>query len=889
MMEKLRKFMLGENLSTRESLFRIIVIVGQSLGVLAIVQSFVNDSLSILLVVQFLEILLMFVAAVMVFKYHKLEEAITLMWFAICVIEFPTMFIISGGTNGGAAVWFSLGLFYVFMMCQGRTFWLFLIINILIDTLIYLYAYLNPQRVVPVGSKLAVYMDSLFGAMAVGIASGIIVRFQIRLYRQEKALAERQNVELENAAKAQNTFFASMSHEIRTPINSIIGLNEMIQRKSDNEEISNYAETVQVSGKILLDLVNDILDYAQLSQHSMQIVEAEYSTLEMYRNIVRMMQVRMQEKNLNFVVDIDPEMPLHLLGDEKRVEQIMINLLTNAVKYTNEGVVRMNAFSEPMEEGRVKIILSVQDTGIGIRKENLEKLYTAFERVDGKKNQKVEGSGLGLAITKQLLELMGGDIHVDSIYTKGTTFTVSFIQRLVDAKSIGRIDFLKAASSNKQGTYVPLFEAPEARILLVDDNSMNAYVLQELLSETKVKLEVALNGQECLEKTVKKSYHMILMDYMMPDMNGADVLKEIRRQSNGLCKETPVILMTASYPAEAQKLVDEFSFDGFLGKPVQTERLERELLRFLPDNVIEEHRENLVFDEDEIAMARKSRRKYLCITSDTVSDLPLKVIDELNIRIVPLYIRTDKGRFADTQEIDSDNMMQFLTDTNTYARADSLSVEEYEQFFAECLTEAENVIHIAMASRAGRSYGVAIAAAKGFDHVHVIDSGQISCGQGMLAICAATLAKEGMNVEEICNRLNNAKQLLRTRFIMPNANVFYQSGYTNRLIAFLCELFHAHPVVSMSKSCIFITGVHFGNLQSSWRRFIRSNLRNVNSIDTGSVYITYTNLTTQEQEFIKKEILKCVPFERVIMQKASFSTSCNAGVHTMGFSYFKKA
>lgn len=887
MREYLTQLMLGKNLSTRESLFRVIVFVGQSLAVIALIESMVNTGCDSLFLVQILELLVMSVAAVVVFKFKKLNPGIILGWIAMTVIEFPFSFIFSGGTNGGAAVWFALGLFYVFMMFQGKALTVFLLLTIVIDSMTYLVSYLGIVPVTPISSEQAVYLDSFFGAIAVGCASGVIMRFQIRFYQKEKELAEKQNKELEKAARAQGTFFASMSHEIRTPINSIIGFNEMIRRKSDSEEIAGYAENVQLSGRILLDLVNDILDYSQLEQNRMKILNAEYSSVEMFRSVVQMIQIRTQEKNLNFEIEIDSEMPLYLIGDQKRVEQILINLLTNAVKYTDEGTVRLAAFSEVIGEKNAKITISVQDTGIGIRKENLDRLYDAFERVDGGLNRNVEGSGLGLAITKQLLNLMDGSISVDSIFTKGTTFTVTFLQKLVDDRTIGKVDFTRNFGQGRS-VYTPLFEAPEARVLVVEDNRMNALILRELLSETKMQLEVVESGRECMDKTAEKYYHLILMDYMLPDMNGVEILKELRRQENGLCKDTPVILMTASHAAEAQRMVNEFSFDTYLEKPIQPEQLEQELICYLPESVIEHRSSESIQGDKEHAVGHIIRRKPLCITSDSISDIPEKLLEQLDIKVVSLYIRTDKGRFADSKEIDSDNMLQYLTDTNSYATADSLSVEEYEQFYADCLERAENVIHISMAEKVGKSYGVAVAAAAGFDHVRVINSGQISCGEGLLVIYAAQLARDGVPAEEICNRIDALKSRIHTRFIMPNAHVFYQNGYTNRITAKLCNLFHAHPVIYMTHSHVFILGAYFGKLENAWKRFIQFHLGNKNSIDTRIVYITYTNLTAQQQEYIKEEIMKQIPFEQVIMRKASFSTACSAGVETMGFAFLKK-
>lgn len=547
----------------------------------------------------------------------------------------------------------------------------------------------------------------------------------------------------------------------------------------------------------------------------------------------------------------------------------------------------MSAQGEQNEAGEFHLTVKIADTGIGIHKEELEYIYDSFNRADEKRNVRVVGTGLGLAITKQLIDLMDGEISVDSIYTKGTVFTVVLKQKVVEAAPIGVIDFLERERKNTDN-YLPAFEAPEARILIVDDNSMNLRVASSLLHFTKVQIDVATSGAECLEMTRKKYYHTILLDDMMPGMNGAEVLERLRVQENGLCRETAVIAMTANTLSGAKQKYLDLGFDGYVEKPIQGNVLEKEILRFLPLDIIEYQREEVKESVTEGQMQRLTRRKRkkIYVTADCLCDLPQELLEEFDIKLMYLYIRTPHGRFADTKEIDSDSLTQYMTSNSSSAYADSVTVEEYEEFFAEMLTQAEEVIHISLAAVSGKSYSIAVAAAAGFDHVRVIDSGQISCGQGMITLYAAMLAMQGKTVEQIVEAVNRKKRMVQAAFIMPGINVFYQNGRTRSLVYKACNLLQLHPYVKVKTKRIGITALLAGNLQMAWRQGIHWHLRKKRKIGKEVVFITHVGCSTKELEWIRDEILKCVPFERVIIHKASFSSACNSGLHTIGIAYY---
>lgn len=884
--KKIYEMIYGRDYELRERIFRMIILIGCALLVMGIVECIGIMDVKVIVIPLVVLLAVLGVELLVTFKYRKIDVAAVIVGCLIILFVFPSMFFLSGGLEGGAVVWFALGLLYVFLMFSGKRLVFFLSLSIVVDIFTYVYGYYHPESITPMISKSAAYTDSLFAVLAVGLAGGAILKAQMRMFDIERAVARRQQEQLEQVSESKNNFFASMSHEIRTPINTIIGLNEMILRESSEETTKEYAQNIQSASKMLLSLVSDILDLSQMEMKKMEIIPLEYKTVDLFGDLIDMIQVRLKEKNLEFLVDIDENLPSVMYGDMKRVKQIVLNILTNAAKYTQEGSVTLSVHMEQLAEAEVSLKISVSDTGIGIRKEDLQHIYDSFKRADARKNLKVEGSGLGLSITKQLVDLMGGEITVDSIYTKGSTFTVSLAQQVIDKTPIGYVRFL-SRSRVKTEKYRQSFEAPEARILIVDDNPMNAMVESKLLKETKIKVDIAESGEQCLEMTKRKFYHVILMDYMMPGMDGVQALKELRRQKNGLCRDSAVIVLSANTAAEAGRQYIEEGFDGYLEKPIQGTALESEILKFIPEDIIEYRLlKSVSEDEEEIQRISRHKRRKVYITTDCVSDLPESIIDKYDIGVFYLYIRTENGRFADTLEISSDNLIEYMTETTSSAFSDSVSVEEYEDFYAEVLSQAEQVIHISMARNVGKSYEVAVAAAQGFDHVHVIDSTQISCGQALIVMYAAKLAMEGRAVKEICDKIEWMKKRIESRYMLPTAEIFYSRGYTNIIMDMLCKLFGVHPVMKMSQSKMVMIGVRGGRLEGAWKRFIHFHLLRKKRICKDVIFITHAGCSVEQQELIRHEVLRCIPFEKVIMQRTSVSIACNVGIGTFGMAYY---
>ncbi len=318
------------------------------------------------------------------------------------VVFFPMLFINSGGTESGMPVWFVLGLVYIFLLFEGRDFWIAITLSLLAFLGTYLFAYYRPE-LVPESTRFYSFSDSFFALICVRLFIGILLKIQSRTYEQEKQIAEEQKREVEQIARSKDTFFANMSHEIRTPINTIIGLNEMILREDISDEIAENAINIQNASKMLLTTINDILDLSKLESGKMDIVPTQYAISSMFSDLVNLIWIRAHQKNLEFKVDIDPDIPSMLYGDEVRIKQVVTNMLTNAVKYTESGSVTLSAKGERVAADQILLRISVEDTGMGIRKESLDDLFRSFKRVDESDNRNIEGTGLGLNISKQYI------------------------------------------------------------------------------------------------------------------------------------------------------------------------------------------------------------------------------------------------------------------------------------------------------------------------------------------------------------------------------------------------------------------------------------------------------------------------------------------------------
>lgn len=384
----------------------------------------------------------------------------------------------------------------------------------------------------------------------------------------------------EVASKSKSTFLANMSHELRTPINVILGMDEMILREEPDKDTRERAMDIKSAAQILLSLISDVLDFSKIESGKMNIICTEYSLVDMVRDLLLLTENRAQQKSLNFVMEIDPELPVGLYGDDIHIRQVLTNLLTNAVKYTPEGTVTLRV-SGKRDGENILLHFEVEDTGMGIKEENIEKLMIPYIRVDEERNRNVEGTGLGMPIIVNLLQLMDSKLKIKSVYGKGSMFGFDLTQRIVDDEPIGDIQ-KRLSDMLRDYEYKVSFTAPNAKLLMVDDNSMNRKLFVSLLKKTLVSVTTVSSGAKCLEICGREHFDIIFMDYLMPEMDGVETLNRLKKLPDNKCADTPVIALTANaFNGDREKYM-EMGFDDFLSKPIVTEKLEALIRRLLP-------------------------------------------------------------------------------------------------------------------------------------------------------------------------------------------------------------------------------------------------------------------------------------------------------------------
>ena len=397
--------------------------------------------------------------------------------------------------------------------------------------------------------------------------------------RKEK----RSQQEAEAANMAKSSFLANMSHEIRTPINAILGMNEMILREEKDPAIRGYAGNIQASGNSLLSIVSDVLDISKIESGKLEIIPVDYEVNSLISDCCNMAAGRAKAKELELLVECADNVPMKLCGDETHIRQIIMNLLTNAVKYTEKGTVKL-IVSGRFTDGGFVLKVDVSDTGIGIAEENLPQLFTQFQRFDLQRNRNIEGTGLGLSIVKRLCDLMSGTITARSVLGSGSTFTVELPQKVVDSTPCGGVNLNYSAGAEHE--YHHSFEAPEAKILAVDDLPVNLLVIANLLKETRIKIDTAGSGRECMDKCSQQKYDLILMDHMMPEMDGVQTFEKLHGDKSSPNFETPVIMLTANALAGMREQYMDVGFADYVSKPVRGAKLEEAIRRNLPESLI---------------------------------------------------------------------------------------------------------------------------------------------------------------------------------------------------------------------------------------------------------------------------------------------------------------
>ena len=721
-----------------------------------------------------------------------------------------------------------------------------------------------------------------------GIAVLVLTSFLVRLFKKENDKAKDEAERAEELNKSQSRFFSSMSHEIRTPINSILGLNELILRREEvDEKTKRDAKNIQGAGKMLLALVNDILDVSKINAGKMDIVPVNYKPAELVSEIVNMIWLRAEEKGLRFEVSVDPSIPSELFGDEVRIRQILINLLNNAVKYTKEGTIRLHLESAEVTDDSVRLIMEVSDTGMGIKPEAIPVLFDSFSRVDEEKNRNIEGTGLGLSIVKQLVELMDGRITVDSVYSQGSTFTVELTQGISNHHIIGEVNIANTDTTGSGHAYESGFTAQQARILIVDDNELNLSVEKGLLSETKMTIDTVLSGEKALELTLVNRYDVILMDHLMPNMDGIECLKRIRNQSGGLNNQVPVIVLTANAGSENLELYRNSGFDGYLAKPVSGKQMEEVLLHHIPVKKVTKIRSDLE-NREMNATKGYSRKIPLYITASTMCDLPDEIVKKLPIEIIPFTLWTKNGMFWDGVDAGSDELVRYMKNEDNVLKSGPPTAEEFEKLFSRVTAKAHQIIHITLTTGMSKEYEVAVSVAKKFGNVRVVNSEYLSSAYGLLVFLAGIMAAHNEPVERILSELEYLKKTMHCSFIVSDLEYMRRGGHVSSTTEMMMKSMSMRPSLRLKNNKFGVDKLWVGNLRKSYERYIHHALPRSADPDLNVLFITYVDVSEEDLQWIEKEVRKIAAFNFVIFQKASAAVSVNCGPGTFGLLYMDK-
>ncbi|HBB59488.1 MAG TPA: fatty acid-binding protein DegV [Lachnospiraceae bacterium] len=828
------------------------------------------------------------VILIILVRTDKIKVAKIAIALVLVLILRPAAFFTKGGVDNGTMVMMLLGSYYLIMVLDG----VFRIVICLIDTSLLVtcgvIAYHHPEYLTAYYRK-SNYTNSFVQYIIGLVVLTILISFWTRILQKETRLAEEKTKELEELNRSQNRFFSSMSHEIRTPINTVLGLNEIILRQEDaSEEIKKDARNIQGAGRLLLALINDILDVSKIEAGKMDIVPVDYNVSSLLSEIVNMIWLKAEEKGLKFEVDIDPGVPEVLFGDEVRIKQILINLLNNAVKYTKEGSVSLHMECETGDGRDALLKINVSDTGMGIKPDALPHLFDTFQRVDEEKNRYIEGTGLGLSIVKQLVELMEGEITVNSVYGQGSIFSVTLKQGISSDNRIGDISISGIGSMSGQEKFQHSFHAPDARILIVDDNEMNLQVEEKLLDGTGMVVDLAMSGAEALKKTLQFRYDVIFMDHLMPEMDGIDCFENIRSQKGGLNQNTPVVVLTANAGGENIELYNNTGFDGYLVKPVSGRQLEDMLMVHLPaEKVISIAGSEMTGSRLNTASGY-TKKKPVIIATSTMSDLPQNIVKELQISIIPYTVITNEGVFYDNIDIDSEELVRYMADKTKMADSEPPTEEALTAFFAGELMKAHHLIYITLTTGSSREYGRAVRAAESFENVTIVNSEMLSSATGILVMIAARLAQQGLPVEKIVSELEEAKQYIRCSFVIKSTDIMARRDRISPMMNSLLNALWLRPFLRMKKDKLGVGGLLFGSDRNCYGKYMDHALPATVFPDTSFIFITYAGMSEEELMWVEKKVRERVDFDNIIFQKASAGISSNCGEGTFGLLYLVK-
>ncbi|MCR5674723.1 MAG: DegV family EDD domain-containing protein [Lachnospiraceae bacterium] len=887
-MKKWIAALFDHRIDLQERTYRLAGVLGLAalivMGVLSVImQESASDILCI--ISGLLVFVLIFVGSIYI---HRIQTGATIISTILIFIILPAVYFASGGMYGGTPMWFLFAVIFVSIVLRGRRRFFFIAGSGVVLAVCYVVQWYYPATVIPHTAKMA-YTDSLASALIVGFFASLMIIFETNLYVEEQRIAEERRHKIEELNRAQNRFFSNMSHEIRTPINTIIGLNEMIMREAVTVEVAEDARSIQGAGQLLLALINDILDMSKIESGRMDLIPNTYALGDLISEVVNMIWAPAREKGLEFHVDLDETAPRSLIGDDIRIKQILINLLNNAVKYTRDGSVTLSVeCRRPAGAKQVDMIFAVTDTGTGIKKESLPMLFDVFRRVDEEKNRYIEGTGLGLSIVKQLVDLMGGEITVDSVYTKGSTFRVRIPQDVAEDRPVGKLTLRSGDRTRREDGFKQSFEAPGASVLIVDDNELNASVAAKLLAATKMHIDLAESGARCLSLTQDRRYDVILMDHLMPEMDGIETLEAIRAQAGGMNRQTPVVALTANAGSENQALYRRSGFDGYLIKPVTGAQLEEAVLDKLSPQLVTYTGIATVHAGENMLDVHK-RKKSIVITTESSCDLPDQMLLLHHIEVLPYRIRTEEGVFIDRTEVSTSEAISYMMQRNKRP-IDVLppAVEDYQNFFAERLGRAEHVFHLTTSAAGEKAYQNASDAAHSFGNVTVFDTKQLSGGLGMLAVLASRIAEtENLTPDALYAAVDDMRLHVRAMVALDSTERLMASDKISPRLYGVLRSFMLRPILSSDRGQLRLKGVLAGPRQQYLASFVKKSFGA--NVDRTRLLVLSPNLLPDDAKRLEAEIKKRIPFQEIRFLQTGASSTLMWGTDAVEFVFLTKS
>ena len=500
------------------------------------------------------------------------------------IFGFTCLFFLDGGINGGVPLFFVLAVVVTPTLLDVGDAIVAVALEVAAFGLNIYFAYNYPDSVNPVRLH---DFSLIFSSGSVVAALAILCMIYTYLFRHQQERLATAITEAKTANEAKSSFLNSMSHEIRTPMNSILGMNEMILREEQRPEIREYAQVIQRSGRALLGIINDVLDFSKLQDSKMEIMPIRYDLSSLINDMVNVAAEQAKKKSLTFTLNVDKSIPRILEGDEYHIRQVIMNIVNNAIKYTERGGVTVSMTYEKSDEYSILLRCAITDTGIGIKTDDIDYIFQPFEHLESTRRFSSDGSGLGLSIVQKLLNLMDSELKVESVFHKGSTFSFEIPQTVIKWEPIGDYERAYAVATNRQGKKtMQSFQAPEAKVLVVDDADINLMVFANLLKQTKIKIDTASSGLEMLQMVRMNHYDMIFLDHRMPGMDGIEAFHAMKKITDGINYNTPVVALTANAVLGARQLYIDEGFSDYVSKPIDTVRLEQVLLEYIPNNLI---------------------------------------------------------------------------------------------------------------------------------------------------------------------------------------------------------------------------------------------------------------------------------------------------------------